>query len=706
MLRDYAFQTDYSKGRDDIARDFYRPCMASAIRYDRVTGYFASTVFLMAWQELEQLVDRGGHIRIICSPYLSEPDVAAIQRGTADSRQRIVFKSVGQDVADLFRRPPSVVAASQVLASLVQQGVVEFRIAVPFERPDGMSHRLFHDKVGLFVDAADDAVGFRGSMNETLAGLSPDGNIESVDVFTSWSEDRDRERVENAGTWFSQIWQNQAAGIQVFRFQDAPRELLLSKSAGEHWREVLREVAEDLVQGIGEREPERRDYASTKVQLRKNQIDGLTAWKAAGQHGILAHATGSGKTITALCAVRESTEQGRPAIIIVPSISLLEQWESEIRKMLPDWRVLVCGGGKEQWRGSGLLRSWTADGMVRSVVLCTQDTATTDEFRQGLSQGKHLMLVADEVHNLGCSTGRRVFGIESGARLGLSATPRRYGDEEGTNAILDYFGPVLDSPFSIQDAIAAGVLVPYWYRIWPVSLLQEEQEQWDAKTKELGRIIAMCDGDLNKARREVPRCNVLLFARARIIKNAARKMDVLRQVIQSCYHSTDRWLVYFEDTEQLEAGKAVLESLGVETLTYVAAMKGDRDATLRMFQVRGGVLLSIRCLDDGVDIPNAEYALILASSRNPREFIQRRGRLLRRFPGKYSAWIHDAVVVPAAASTGERSSYLLGELARALILARGAENSASTVADIGSVAIDSGIDMATLADTGEEDDIG
>lgn len=706
MLRDYAFQTDYSKGRDDIARDFYRPCMASAIRYDRVTGYFASTVFLMAWQELEQFVDRGGHIRIICSPYLSEPDVAAIQRGTADSRQRIVSESVGQDVADLFRRPPSVVAASQVLASLVQKGVVEFRIAVPSGCPDGMSHRLFHDKVGLFFDATNDAVGFRGSMNETLAGLSPDGNIESIDVFTSWSEDRDKVRVENAGTWFSQIWQNQAAGIQVFHFQDAPRELFLSRSAGEHWREVLREVAEDLAQGIGERRPQLREYNSATVQLRKNQTDGLTAWKAAGQRGILAHATGSGKTITALCAVRESTEQGRAVVIVVPSVSLLEQWEGEVHKMLPDWRVLVCGGGNERWRASGVLRSWTAEGMVRSVVLCTQDTATTDEFQQGLSQGKHLMMVADEVHNLGCATGRRIFAIESGARLGLSATPRRYGDEEGTKAILDYFGPVLDSPFSLEDAIAAGVLVPYWYRIWPVPLLQEEQEQWDAKTKELGRIVAMCDGDLNKARREVPRCNMLLFARARIIKNAVGKMDVLRQVIQSYYHSTDHWLVYFDDTEQLEAGKTVLQSLGVESLTYIAAMKGDRGATLRMFQARGGVLLSIRCLDEGVDIPNADYALILASSRNPREFIQRRGRLLRRFPGKYSAWIHDAIVVPEATSPGESSGYLLGELARAFIFARGAENSAGAVADIGSAAIDGGIDMARLADTGEEDDSG
>ena len=177
-LRNIPYKTSYSKDEDNIANAFYLPSMSASLRYDRATGYFGSTIFLLSWSSLKDFVANNGKMRIICSPYLSRQDQDAIYeglmaKGELDEKIFIEFHNIFS--RDLLSAP------ERVLACLIAMGIIEVKVAIGKDDPN----RLFHDKVGIFYDH-DDSVAFRGSINETFKGVSDDGNFESFDVFTSW----------------------------------------------------------------------------------------------------------------------------------------------------------------------------------------------------------------------------------------------------------------------------------------------------------------------------------------------------------------------------------------------------------------------------------------------------------------------------------------------------------------------------------------
>jgi len=274
------------------------------------------------------------------------------------------------------------------------------------------------------------------------------------------------------------------------------------------------------------------------------------------------------------------------------------------------------------------------------IVLATYQTASTDSFIAHLRDGEHLLLIADEVHRIGASdTSRILQEVRAGGLLGLSATPQRYGDPRGTQAITEYFGDILDPAFSLRDALDAQVLVPYDYDFVTCQLSDEEMERWVALTADVAQETARHDGALTDLAMH------LLRQRARVAKRAAGKAPLARRVLEEHFTDGDRWLVYCNDVEHLTDVRAQMQGIGLDLMEYHSRAGGDRDTTLSYFTQRGGVLLAIKCLDEGVDIPLINRALILASSSNPREYIQRRGRVLRRTPGKYSAQIFDAIVL-------------------------------------------------------------
>jgi superfamily II DNA or RNA helicase len=298
------------------------------------------------------------------------------------------------------------------------------------------------------------------------------------------------------------------------------------------------------------------------------------------------------------------------------------------------------------------------------IVLATYQTAATDRFLELIKGGEHLLVVGDEGHRVGAPDTRKVLErIEAGGRLGLSATPERYGDPAGTKAIFDYFGDILEPRFTLRDALDAQVLVPYEYHFTTCPLTPDEQEQWDAFTERIAREIARNDGELTEQALH------LLRQRARVSKRATGKAAIARQVISENYEPGDRWLVYCNDVSHLKAVRQELEGMGLDLLEYHSQDDGDHDATIAFFTNRGGVLLAIKCLDEGVDIPLINRALILASSTNPREYIQRRGRVLRKSPGKYSAQLYDVIV------TGEDGLAITpSEVVRAMEFASDARN--------------------------------
>lgn len=708
QLREHDFAPDYDKAADDIAESFYLPCMRAASTYDRVSGYFSSAVFSIAWPALKEFVKAGGHMRVICSPVFSSSDFDSVKEGHAALDNAALTGALLAELrvllaGDRSRKP------TRVLAGLIAAGVVELQVARLTAAASPADRRLFHDKVGVFSDDAGDAVGFRGSMNETYLGLAADGNLESIDVFPSWGDGRDASRVVRAQARFTALWSNDVPGVDVRPLPEVAQ-VALRQAGAEDWELLVDEVVAEAAV--------RAATPAAARPLRDHQVQALAAWELNNRRGLLEHATGSGKTYTAIQAIRRVLDEDGTALVLVPSALLLKQWRDELTEHLADRqpRILLAGEGHDDWRRRDLLRPWTApDAAGARIVIAMMPTAASDGFLSRLSRHSRLLVVADEAHRLGSPTARRLLDIDAPWRLGLSATPQRAGDSEGTHLLLDYFGGVLQPPYTLSDAINDRVLTPYNYHPHEVALTDLEQAEYD----DLSRKIRREAGRRGAALDDLPsneRLRRLAIARARVLKRAAGKVHVAAQVLTEHWQDGQRWLVYCDSLTQLAQVRAALTTSGLDTLEYHSQMTGDRDQTLAWLELNGGIVLSVRCLDEGVDLPAVSHALVLASSRNPREFIQRRGRILRRYPGKTLAQLHDAVTTPAPSDPGatrpdQADRLLIGELARVLEFARSAANP-QCLTQVEAICIRHGIpvepDELTLAagglETGDENE--
>ncbi|OWW18370.1 DEAD/DEAH box helicase family protein [Noviherbaspirillum denitrificans] len=703
ILANLQLKQTYHKPEDNIAQAFYLPCMAAAHTYDRAVGYFSSAIYALAWPSLREFVDNGGRIRLICSPVLSEGDVSAMTAGYAARNEEAQGNLLKEEFRQLLTTPGSVKPA-KVLASLVALKIIDIRIAWVGDVAGGKPKRLFHDKVGIFEDVEGNAVAFKGSMNETWPGLALDGNLESVDVYLSWVGSREQARVAEEQAYFNRLWENHFPDVTTVPLPEVARDALVTASDPEHWRELVEEICIEIQAAEGW-SPEAKPGGRVP---RPHQVAALDAWKARGRRGIFEHATGSGKTFTALCAIKDSFSHKEVVLVLVPSDLLLRQWAAELRSTFDPVgiRLLVCGGGHIDWKEDGRLRAWTRAGAgAPRLVLATMQTASSPEFIQACRGGRHLFVVADEVHRLGALQARRILQLDTGPRLGLSATPVRSGDPTGTAAIFDYFEGVVPPPFTLNDAIRAGTLTPYAYNVHRVRLDTDEQEEWNRLAKEIRRQVARSIGAKTADVDAETRLKMLLIRRARIIKNARQKVSAAVSIVTSTYRRGQHWIVYCDDQVQLAAVRDALRSAGCEAIfEYHTAMGGDPRRTLDLFEAQGGIVVSIRCLDEGVDIPAVSHALILASSKNPREFIQRRGRVLRKSPTKLISNVYDVLVTPLFDPDEPPAVAILeGELARAIEFGSHAINP-GCITDLQRLAIEHGMDWERVVNAGIEDD--
>lgn len=670
--------TQYRTGQADPVLEFYKPCLLNAVSYDRAVGFFRSSVYLIVGPATVEFARRGGKIRLICSPALDAQDAKSIEE-SYDAREDGSESRLEEQIEQLFASEETAYR-TRILATLIETGSMDIRLAI---RPRAFG--LYHEKIGIFHDALGQQVSFIGSANETWNGWHSRGNFESIEVFCSWRGAPEAERVERHSDYFERLWGNRVPDIEIVPFPDAAKRKLIQHA----FPGGLNEVDPRLLDS-----PDVMETATKKREPLPHQLSAIEKWKAQGSRGVFEHATGSGKTFTALLALKEHNDKGLPALILVPSRLLLELWATEIKDEIPNVVMLLAGAGNNRWKVGNKLRSLTdpSPELGPRVVLATMQTAATDTFFGGLSQGDHLMFVADEVHQIGSLFNAQALAIRSGPRLGLSATPRRYGDPEGTARIFDYFGPVVPPPISLLDAIAAGRLVEYEYFPHPIRLTAMEADEWKTLSKAISREIAKQKNDDKGAKSLSNKARMLLIRRARIAKKAAGKARLAAEILQAYYHKGERWLIYCEDNDQLREIKDAIEATGLSASEYHSAMNGDKAGTLKWFREFGGILVSIRCLDEGVDIPAISHALILASSQNPRQFIQRRGRVLRKSPGKQLAVIHDVIVVPVSlVDEPEQLSLLKAEFIRAIEFAGSAINR-SAGAELRSIAATMGFD--------------
>lgn len=675
--------TEYRSLKDDPVSRFYVQCLRNSNLYRRAVGYFRSTVFIVIGPTVIEFARRGGKIRLICSPDLDKDDVEQIASGYASRRQLIEQALVGQ--FDSLLADPRTALGARTLATLIATGCLEIKLA---ERADRKG--IYHEKLGLFSDGTN-TVSFKGSANETWSGWHNKGNFESIEVFCNWRGGLEADRVARHERHFEALWSERDTDVEVTPFP---------KTVEDYLRRYAARHIDDLASDM-----------STPVTNRRSplphQAAAIDVWERSGKRGVFEHATGSGKTFTALQAITKHVREGLPAIVLVPSTLLLEQWAKEVRDEIPDAVLLLAGAGHDRWRLTGRLNSMTSAEVELGprITIAMMPTAALEDFRAAVSAGPHLMMVADEVHQVGSPRNSNVFQIDSGPRLGLSATPKRYGDPDGTARLFEYFGPVLPPPITLQDAVRAGRLVPYEYHPHPINLSATEADDWLKQTKAIQLEVARGKTDADGKKLLSDRAKMLLIKRARIAKKASAKVKLAVDVLTSSYEDGQSWLIYCEDGGQLTDVLIALREQGLSPIEYHSAMTGDREATMSLFREYGGILVSIKCLDEGVDIPAVSHALILASSQNPRQFIQRRGRVLRFAANKHVAVIHDAIVVPVnAENEPEQVSLLKAELVRSVEFARHAMNKLAA-ADLRSIAINMGIDPDTLGDfEGDEDD--
>ena len=651
MLRDLDLQPDYRSGRDVLLDDFYVPCLQESVLYDRAVGFFSSTLFHVVALAYSDFVRRGGRLRLICSPALKPEDFDAMKE--ADEISRYVQSMIRAELHELLNRPEAI-PATRLLATLIANDIAEVRIAFA-DNPSG----IFHDKLGVFEDIDGRRVSFVGSANETWRAWGL--NHESFEVFRSWRNESELYRTRNHVDAFRRLWRSKEPGVRVEPLEHVTREHLVS-IADDDLDHAIR-AARVL--------PSRRAQGARRT-LMEHQSLVLEDWTAHEHHGIVNFATGAGKTLVAIEGVKRWTDAGGAAVILVPGRDLHTQWTREIDMELPGCQLLPAGAGSDKAAWQRLLPIFTAPGnsaINRRIVLVTNKTYASDDFQRRLRGGDHLLVVADEMHRTGSV--RSLSALEEthcGATLGLSATYRRQFDQEGTDRLLDFFGPVLVPVIGLGDAIIMGLLVPYDYRLHELCPDGDELEQYEELTKQIRRLVGQGESS-NDADSYL---QMLLIRRARILKQARGKVPLAAQILREEYREGDRWLVYCDDIAQLNSLVHECLRSGLPTLEFHSEMVSDRDEVLRSLGEHGGIVVAIRCLDEGIDIPVTDHALIIASSTVEREYVQRRGRVLRRSPDKLSAEIHDLLLVDPNGGALTRSEAL-----RALEFARLARNSAA-----------------------------
>jgi superfamily II DNA or RNA helicase len=676
---------EYRTGEANLVTDFYLPCLNQSILYQRSVGYFCSTVFLLIGPALINFARRGGIIQLVCSPSLSAADIDALEHGYGTNLQKANQEII--HTVDTLLSDSRLIKNTEALATLIKLNIMQVKIA--FRKN---STGIYHEKLGILTNKTS-SVSFKGSVNETWNGWHERGNYESLDVFCSWKDGRDERQVERHKQYFEKLWANKVDELEVVDFPLVAKNRL-EATAYDSLDKVDAEELTDYF-SLGNEYEKRKASASTpKRKPLPHQVAALEAWKTQNYQGIFEHATGSGKTFTALTALKEHLLNGGVAIVLVPDRLLHKQWAEEIKQELPEAIILKAGDGHNRWRKNRRLYHFTqpGEGLGQRLVLATMPTARLNDFINGLADGNHLMVVADEVHEIGSIENSKALSIRAGKKLGLSATPTRFSDSFGTQKIIDYFGSIVQPPFTLIDAIKSGRLVEYEYLPKAIRFTVEESEAWETATKEISREFARSKRDDTGKPIPSTKLQNMLIQRARIAKKAKAKVPYAIKTIIENYKDGESWLVYCEDQYQL---KEVMEALilkGYSPCEYHTNMEGDPAASLDWFKQFGGIMVSIRCLDQGVDIPKISHAIILASSQNPRQFIQRRGRVLRTCPGKYKAVIFDAVMVPICLeSEPGQLSLLKSELQRSIQFSKTAINKSGSNKLI-NIAIELGID--------------
>ncbi len=682
-LKDLPLKISYrSKGNDDIVNSFLVPALKCATLYKRSVGFFSSSVFELTGEGVEKMTREGGEIRIICSPELKEEDIESIKTGYT-LKANLLREKIEKDIELSIEQIST--EKLTFLARLIRDGKLNIVVVNVKDRNNTVG--IYHDKLGIIEDSEGNKVLFVGSANESKNAYLY--NYEKIRLSMSWY-DTDRAKIEDDELEFDSIWEGKNEYVERFSCS-----------------EIVAKTIKNVLKARSE-EPGPNDF-----KLRDYQEKAINAWKANGCRGFYVMATGTGKTWTAIYSAKELTDRENIFLVIcAPYKHLVKQWYEDVKKVYPDSPIILVSSENSSWReqlGDAILS--TKYGEKKNVIaISTIKSFCTEGFSKIANRtNMDRMLIVDEAHrfkNLSDEIRSRYKYL-----LGLSATPASRREDEFAEKLVDFFGgKVYDLP--IEYAIDKGYLVKYNYYPIYVNATREDEDKFNKYT----RLMQSCI----KNGVVIDLENLAKYKRSRLrtISMAEEKIEKINWILSQVRES-DHFIVYCGDGKLSEAGedlrhiqyiKNILDSLGYKASQFTAdESMEDRMKIVESFN-RGMIdaMVAIRCLDEGINIPSIEGALILSSNDDYREFVQRRGRILRTYYNKYKeiektiANIYDVIVLPS----DDNMAFAAIELRRFNEYARLAENKEECMEELSDLLIRYGVDEEQIIETeGEEGDM-
>lgn len=645
----------YESGVDQIIEDFYEPVLSASISYDRIAGFFSSSSLSLAARGMGDFICQGGRMRLICSPVLSPRDARIISD--------VIDKGV--DLSDEISLDLDSITDSfekdhiKALGWLLSIGRLEIRLAVLTDEhgevlsgEDVLKNGLFHQKVGLLEDEYGNTLSFSGSINESASAWGR--NDEEFKVFKSWAGGeeyytRDRKR-------FDEFWLNKRKSVKTFSLPAAIKEKIIVYSKDFEPSSIIRRRKTKMLQ------------FPTTIPLFPYQNNALVEWKENGYSQLFEMATGTGKTRTAITGMDFLLRLGKRNVTVIacPQSTLSLQWKTEIEKLdVECGECVIADGNNPSWyKDLQTLLLRLKVGMTNQVIVfTTHDTASSERFtslmRSHLRSDCVNLFIGDEAHWLGAPSLSKALLQEYNFRIGLSATPSRWFDDAGTLKLVNYFGNK-SFEFTIRQALTEvnpithkHFLVQYYYLIRKVCLNEVEFRKYKAETK---RLLGLAS-KLGKAPDAEENYQRALERRAKIIKNAESKYDELVNILMELRkQELLENIIIFVSPEQIKRVGQILADMRIsyhkltqDEGTKAESKNGDiseREFVISNFKKKNyKVLVAIKCLDEGIDIPSASIGILMASNTNPREYVQRIGRIIRQDEGKRCAYLYDLCVI-------------------------------------------------------------
>jgi len=658
-LRTFLINPRYSSITDNPYHDFFVPCFSNSNFYCRYGGFFSSKNLALCAEGIEEFLKNEGKMQLVLAPLFSKDDVEAIKKGILNKQKKVEDEWIKNldSIKEKFERD-HVRALSWMLASDPPR--LEIKLAI-FKDAEGniLDEESLRQSgkgemsIGVFHDENGNAISFDGIIKP---GVGEEDEHIDIIVHKNWIH---REHVDSDFDKFRNYWEESDLLIE----EKSPKDF-----------EIL-ELPNAIKQKLLDLKPKSIEELELKKipKLRKHQKKAKLAWIRHEGRGIFEMATGTGKTFTAIGCLKDLHQKnpGLFTIIACPTQNLVSQWERELKKW--DYTSISTLKGRTDWlpRLQKIINDYKYGIIPKKnivIIVTTYATFSKKEFINTMLKIENpILLIADEVHSTGAPSIQNALLENYKFRLGLSATPERYFDDEGTKILSDYFKPIIECnnchgndatifKMDIQDAIKQEILVPYYYYPHYVDLTEDELTQYKEITKKLHPQLGKKPEERNDEL-----LTILLNKRASIIKNAENKISEFERIVNE-NKNLDYCLIYCAPSKtgfpnsQISRAQSILNKIPIQNSIIKSDLTNLKEREKILSQIESGLLkcaLAINILDEGIDIPPLRIAVVLASTGNPKQFIQRRGRILRTWPGTYldgstKEWavIYDIFVIP------------------------------------------------------------